>query len=299
MCRGEILGQLLGRRHYDTEVVHQPTQGILSGRIVAQACRHIGAQPRHRDGELVAAARRLAEPEWNGRRHAMGVLDPHHAALDPHDAIALVAELEDVAGQALDREVLVHAADDVVFRLQQNLKVGVVRDRPARGQGGEPRPAPPAQHVIDGVVVDERTAPAAARAEALRQHGDHRREILPRQRAIGPGTADQREQLVLAPFLRRHLGDDLLRQHVERLLQNDEPVELAATDAVDERRAFHQLVARQREQPALGRARDGVPGSSRPAAGTPRSSAASRAGRPGRRRRCRCRARARRSPPAP
>ena len=194
----------------------------------------------------------------------MGILDPHHAALDAHDAIALVAELEDVAGEALDREVLVHAADDVVLRLQQDLKVGVVRDRPARGQGGEPRPAPPAQHVVDGVVVDERAAAAAARAEAFRQHGDHRREILARQRAIGPRAADQREQLVLAPFLRRHLGHDLLRQHVERLLQNGEPVELAAADAVDQRRAFHQLVAREREQPALGRARDRVPGSPDP-----------------------------------
>ena len=264
MGRGEILGQLLGRGHDDTEVVHQPTQGILSGRIVAQARRHIRAQPRHRDRELVAAAGRLAQPERNGRRHAMGVLDPHHAALDAHDAIALVAELEDVAGEALDREILVHAADDVVLRLQQNLKVGVVRDRPARGQGGEPRPAPPAQHVVDGVVVDERAAPAAARAEAFRQHGDNSREILARQRAIGPRAADQREQLVLAPFLRRHLGHDLLRQHVERLLQNGEPVELAAADAVDERRAFHQLVAREREQPALGRARDRVPGSPDP-----------------------------------
>ncbi len=74
----------------------------------------------------------------------MGILDPHHAALDAHDAIALVAELEDVAGEALDREILVHAADDVVFRLQQDLKVGVVRDRPTGGQGGEPCATPPA-----------------------------------------------------------------------------------------------------------------------------------------------------------
>jgi hypothetical protein len=41
-------------------------------------------------------------------------------------------------------------------------------------------------------------------------------EIGPRQAAIGPGAAEQREERVLLPFARRHLGDDLLRQHVER-----------------------------------------------------------------------------------
>ena len=76
--------------------------------------------------------------------------------------------------------------------------------------------------------------------------------------AIRPGAAHQREQLVLAPFPRRDLGDDLLRQHVERLLGDDEPVELAAAHAVEQRGAFDQLVARQRKQPALRRAADGV-----------------------------------------
>ena len=177
------------------------------------------AQARHRDRQLVAAARRLAEPERNGRRHAVGILDAHDAALDAQDAIALVAELEDVAGEALDREILVHGADDVVLRLQQHLIVGVVRDRAAGGERGEARAAPAAQHVVDGVVVDERAAPAAPRAEAVGQHVDHGREVLARQRAIGPGAAQQRVELVLAPFPRRHLGHDLLRQHVERLLR--------------------------------------------------------------------------------
>ena len=90
------------------------------------------------------------------------------------------------------------------------------------------------------------------------QHLHDRGEILARQVAVRPGAAEQREQRVLAPFLRRDLGDDLLRQHVERPLRDGEPVEFAARDAVEQRGAFDEFVARQREQPALRRAADRV-----------------------------------------
>ena len=119
--RREILDQLLGGGLADADVVHQPAQGALAGRVVAQARGNFGAQARHRNRQLVAAAGRLAEPEWNGRRHAVGILDAHDAALDADDAIALVAELEDVAAHALDRKILVHGADEVVLGLQQHL----------------------------------------------------------------------------------------------------------------------------------------------------------------------------------
>ena len=41
-------------------------------------------------------------------------------------------------------------------------------------------------------------------------------------------------------------------------MRNREQVELAAADAGEQRGALHQLVARERKQPALGRAVDGV-----------------------------------------
>ena len=43
----------------------------------------------------------------------MRVLHAHDAALDAQDAIGGIAELEDVAGQALDREVLVDACRSI------------------------------------------------------------------------------------------------------------------------------------------------------------------------------------------
>src|SRR5262249_33363660 len=182
----------------------------------ARRGEHIGRRGR----QFVAATGRFAEPERNGRRHPVRVLDPHYASLHAYDAIALVAELEDVAGLALDREILVHRADEMVLGLEQHLIVGVVRDRASGCQGGEPRAAPATQQMVDAVERDERAAPAAGVGEPARQHAHHRREILPRHRAVGGGAAHERIELVLVPFARGHFGDDLLRQHVERPLRD-------------------------------------------------------------------------------
>src|SRR5262249_28900819 len=95
-----------------------PTSSTSQRRMpsaAAQARGDLGAQARHRGRQFVAATGRLAEPERNGRRPPVRILDPHHATFDAHDAIALVAELEDIAGHALDREILVHGADEMVL----------------------------------------------------------------------------------------------------------------------------------------------------------------------------------------
>ena len=86
-------------------------RGRRSPSAARSALRDLRAQARHAERQLVAAARRFAEPERDARRRALRVLDAHAARLDAQDAVAGVAELEDVAGQALDREVLVDGAD--------------------------------------------------------------------------------------------------------------------------------------------------------------------------------------------
>ena len=114
--------------------------------------------------------------------------------------------------------------------------------------------------MVHGIVVNEGAAPAAAGAEALGQHADEREKILARQIAERPGAADQREEPLLAPFLGGGFGDDLLRHDIEREFGDRETVELAAPDRIEERGAFDKLVARQREETALGRAFDGMAG---------------------------------------
>src|SRR5207237_2175945 len=68
-------------------------------------------QPRDSRLQLIGAPGRLAEPEGDRRRLTARVLDPDAALLDAQNAVRHVAELEDIALQALDREVLVHRAD--------------------------------------------------------------------------------------------------------------------------------------------------------------------------------------------
>ena len=101
--------------------------------------------------------------------------------------------------------------------------------------------------------MDQGPPPAATAAETFGQHTDQRGKILALQRAIGPCAARQREELFLAPFSRADFGNDLLRQHVERLIRHCQAVELAAVDAVDDRRALDKIVARERKQPARSR----------------------------------------------
>ena len=72
----------------------------------------------------------------------MRVLDPDPALLDPQDAVGDVAELKDVALQALDREVLVDRADELRLRLEDHLVVGGVGNGAAGGERGEARAAP-------------------------------------------------------------------------------------------------------------------------------------------------------------
>ena len=71
--------------------------------------------------------------------------------------------------------------------------------------------------MIDGVVMNERPVPAAARAVALGEHAQHFVELGALEIPIRIRPAQQRIQALLVPFAGRNLRDDLLREHVQRL----------------------------------------------------------------------------------
>jgi hypothetical protein len=209
-------------------------------------------------GQLARARRRLAEPERDGRRLALGVLDQDPAGLDAADPPRRVAELEDVAGRALDREVLVDLADLGLLGPLHDGVVVVVGDRAARGDRGEPRAAAPAQHAGDPVAMEVGTGAPAAVGDALGQHREHLLELVVGQRGIRRRAADHRHELVLGDLLGGGRGDDLLREDVEWRVAQRDRVEVAAPHAAHERRALDELVAGQREHPALRRAAEVV-----------------------------------------
>ena len=83
--------------------------------------------------------RRLAAPERNRRRGAARVFDQHASGSDAPDAPGRIAEQEDVAGHALDGEVLVDGADDVALGMLDDVVQGGVGNGAAAGDRGEPR----------------------------------------------------------------------------------------------------------------------------------------------------------------
>ncbi len=261
---GEIFDELLRPERADPDFLGKLPSDRIPGRIGAKLLFDLGAEAGDGERKRIRAARRLAEPEGDVGRLAFRVLDPDGPALDPLDAVGGVAELEHVARHALDGEILVDGPDDVIVGLEQHLVVGGVGNRPAGGQRRHSGAAPAAQDSVDGVTMDERAVSALARREAFRQHPHNRVEFPAHQLAERPGAPQAVEELGFRPVARGGLGDDLLRQHVERPLGNRQPVELAATDAVEQRRALDEIVPRQREQTPLGRSVDGVAGTAGP-----------------------------------
>ena len=147
----------------------------------------------------------------------MRILDADPALLHAQDAVGHISQLEDITLQTLDREILVHRADELRLRLENDLIVGVVGDGAAGGDGGQSRAAPSRDPMIDGVVMNERPVPAAARAVALGEHAQHFVELGALEIPIRIRAAQQRIQALLVPFAGRNLRDDLLREHVQRL----------------------------------------------------------------------------------
>src|ERR1700729_1298467 len=100
----------------------------------------------------------------------MSILDADGPAFDPLNAIGPIAKLEDVARQALNREVLIDGANDAVLGLEKNSIVGSIWNSAAGGQRGRSRAASCPQHVMDAVAVNQRAVAASACRESFRQH---------------------------------------------------------------------------------------------------------------------------------
>ena len=162
-----------------------------------------------------------------------------------------IAQLKDVARGALDREVLIERADDRVVRIEDDAIIGDLGDGAARRLGEQPRATASANGGVDLVAVHQGRAAAAAGGKALGRHLQHAVERRAIEVAIGPRARHQREEIVFRAVAACGLGDDLLRQHVERRVVRDDGVEQAGPDRAQERRAFHEIVARHREHPAL------------------------------------------------
>ena len=83
-------------------------------------------------------------------------------------------------------------ADELARGLEHDVVVGGVGNRAARGDRGEARAAPAAQHAIHRIAMHVRRAMAAARAEPFGDHAHDGEILVARQRRVGIRTRERR-----------------------------------------------------------------------------------------------------------
>ena len=109
-----------------------------------------------------------------------------------------------------------------------------------------------------------RKAERPPRRVAFRQHREYSVECFPGKLAVGPGFAHPFQQGAGIPFARADLGDQLLRQHVQRRLGNAHPIQQSPADGMQQGHALDQVVAGNREQAAFRRFPHGMTGPPHP-----------------------------------
>ena len=179
----------------------------------------------------------------------MRVFHANAAGLYAPDAPRRRAEQEHIAGKALDGEVFVECADDRLVRLRQNKILGAVGNGAAGRDGCETSSPSSTDDAVHTISVEVRATAAALCADALREHVDDRIEISPGQIAVTVRAANQLEEILFAPLFGRRHRNDLLREHVERLHRDDQPIELARANRPHQRGTFDQLIASRRKDP--------------------------------------------------
>ena len=105
--------------------------------------------------------------------------------------------------------------------------------------------------MIYRVVMNQRRAAASLCAETFSKHCHNLIELTARKVAIWPGRANELEEIILIPIFRGSCGNDLLRQHIQRFFGNRQSIEFATINATQQRCAFDQLIAAQRENAAF------------------------------------------------
>ena len=238
----EIVVQLPRSIGCEADCVAQPRQRCVWTRFQLRGI--FRTQPRHAHRQFVRAPRRLAQPERNAGRCALRILHAHAAGFDAQDAVAGIAELEHIASEAFDREILVDVADADRLRLEDDRVIGHVGNGASGHHRRHARVVASAQAAMHGVAMQVAGARAAARGESVCEHPHDGIEILAREPGIRPCAAQPVVQGVLAPLTGANFGHDLLRQHVQRRARDRQRVEFTAPHAVQQRRAFDQIVAR-------------------------------------------------------
>ncbi len=246
VARGELVEVVVGRQ--------------LRGLHLQRAAR----EPADLDSKLLRPADRVAVPEGDRTGCARRGGHDHAVAADLLDPPGRRAEQEGLARPRLVDHLLVQLADAAPVR-QDDGEEAAVGDRPRVDDRQPARALARADRAADAIPDDPRTQLCELRRRvAPVEHVEHVLQQRAGQLGVGVRSRDQREQLVDRDRLivagRSRDRDDLLGEHVECVARDDGRLDSPLTHQPRDDGALQQVGAVLREDAALARVADVVPG---------------------------------------
>ena len=213
-----------------------------------------------RAAELERPARAVALPERRLGGLARRGRDDDAVDGDLLDAPRRRAEHEALADAALVHHLLVELADAPAVG-QEHAEEAAVGDRAAALHRDRCAPSRATDATFDAVPHDARSQTGEPIGRiAAREHVERLAERVVGEVGEVRAPAHERVQVVDAPLVDRARGDDLLREHVERVARVAHLLDEALAHAPHDDRGLEQVAAVLREDLAGARLADLVPG---------------------------------------
>ena len=237
---------------------------VLAGQLLGVARDRLAREGADRPAQLGRAADPVALPERHRAGQAGRRGDDHPVAGDLLDPPGRRAEQEGLAGARLVDHLLVELADAAAVG-QVDAVEAAVGDRAGVGDD-ELAGAFAAVHRAPRAVPDD---PRAQLGEAVGgvaavEHVEHVLELFAGELAEGLGRGDEALDLVDLPLVHRRHRDQLLGEHVERVLRDHRLLDRAFAHPAGDDGALEQVGAELGEDAARGDLAQRVAGAADP-----------------------------------
>ncbi len=237
---------------------------VLGGQLGRVAVDRLAGEGADRLAQLGGAADPVPLPEGDGAGGAGGGSDDDPVAGDLLDPPGRRAEQEGLAGARLVDHLLVELADPAAVG-QVDAVEAAVGDR--AGVGDDQRAgAFAAVHLAGGAVPDDARAQLgeAVGGVAAVEHVEDVLQLLAGEVVERGGGRHQALDLVDVPLVEGGHRDEVLGEHVERVLRDHRLLDLAGAHAAGDDRALEQVGAELGEDAAFGDLAEAVAGAADP-----------------------------------
>ena len=262
---GDDAGRVLLFAQVGDEVVGGAgVEVVVLGELGRLAVDRLAGEGADRLAELGRPADPVAAPERHRAGGAGGGRDDHPVAGDFFDPPAARAEQEGLARARLVDHLLVELADPPAVR-QVDAVEAAVGDRPGVGDDQLARAFAAVDRALQAVPDDPRAQLGeAVGGIAAVEHVEHVLQLLAGEVVEGLGRDDDLLHVVDLPLVERRHRDQVLGEHVERVLRDLRLLDLPFAHPPRDHRALEQVAAVFGEDPAFGGLADAVPGAADP-----------------------------------